>query len=266
MEKRHLRCAARWLPTLHHARFGGGWLETQIMLCAGRLPYFLLGFAGPKIEAIEIKQKIAVFVYDELKLELNDEKTLVTHARDGMAKFLGYEVHILHANSKHDHRGQRCINGGIGLRVPLHVKKAKCAKYMRKGKPAHLPQRVNDSAYSIVAQYQSEYRGVVQYYRMAYNLHTLSELRWVMETSLVKTLANKFQTSCRKIYKQYRITIDTEDGEYKVLQVMVKREQGEKSLVTYFGGISLRFRKKATIEDNQMNYIIWNKRSARTDS
>ena len=107
---------------------------------------FSVGIAGPKMEAIEIKQKIAVFVHDELKLDLNDEKTLVTHACDGMAKFLGYEVHILHANSKHDHRGQRCINGSIGFRVPSHVKEAKCAKYMRNGKPAHLPQRVNDSA------------------------------------------------------------------------------------------------------------------------
>ena len=117
-----------------------------------------------------------------------------------------------------------------------------------------------------MAQYQSEYRGIDQQYRMAYNLHTLSELKWAMETSLVKTLANKFKTSCRKIYRQYQATIETKDGLYKVLQVIVKRELGEKPLVTYFGGISLRWSKKATINDNQMNYIIWNKRSARTDT
>jgi len=40
-----------------HVRFGGGRLETQVMLCAGRLPYFLLSFAGPKEEAEEIKKK-----------------------------------------------------------------------------------------------------------------------------------------------------------------------------------------------------------------
>ena len=76
---------------------------------------------GTKSEAMKIKQQIAAYLRHELKLELNSEKTLVTHARDGRAKFLGYEVHILHANSKHDHRGQRCINGGIGLRVPSSV-------------------------------------------------------------------------------------------------------------------------------------------------
>ncbi|WP_310732708.1 group II intron reverse transcriptase/maturase, partial [Wolbachia pipientis] len=72
------------------------------------------------------------------------------------------------------------INGSIGLRVPHHIKQKKCSEYMRCGKPIHLPQRTIDTAYSIVAQYQTEYRGIVQYYKMAYNLHTLSYLKYVM--------------------------------------------------------------------------------------
>ena len=142
---------------------------------------WLLGFAGPKAEAEDIKRQLAVFLQDELKLELSEEKTLVTHARDDTARFLGYEVHTLHADDKHDHRGQRCINGSPGLRVPADVIQAHCAKYMRRDKPVHLMQRVNDSAYSIVTQYQAEYRGVVQYYRLAYNLHTMNRLKWVVE-------------------------------------------------------------------------------------
>src|SRR5207302_1885370 len=77
-------------------------------------------------------------------------------------------------------------------------------KYMRAGKPRHLRQRVNDSAYSIVAQYQTEYRGVVQYYRMAYNLHQLQQLKWVMETSQTRTLARKRKTSGAKTYSGYQ--------------------------------------------------------------
>ncbi len=109
---------------------------------------FLLGVIGSKSETVEIKQKIALFLRNSLKLELSDEKTLVTHARNEVAKFLGYEIHILHADDKHDHRGQRCINGSVGLRVPKSVIKDHCAKYMRAGKPIHLTQRVNDDAYS----------------------------------------------------------------------------------------------------------------------
>jgi hypothetical protein len=185
---------------------------------------FLLGLVGTKAEAVEIKQKLAAFLRAELKLDLNDEKTLVTHARNGKARFLGYEIHILHADDKHDHRGQRCINGSVGLCVPTSVKNAQCAKYTRKGKPIHLAQRINDDVYSIITQYQAEYRGIVQYYRMAYNLHTLGKLRWVTELSLVKTLANKFKTTCQKIYRRYSTTITIKEGTYKVLQVKVERD------------------------------------------
>jgi len=52
---------------------------------------------------------------------------------------------------------------------------------------------LNESDDTIVATYQLEYRGIVNYYRMAYNLHTLHTLNWVMEISLAKTLARKHQ-------------------------------------------------------------------------
>jgi hypothetical protein len=52
----------------------------------------LLGFTGPKAEAEEIKQRLAEFLRDELKLELSQDKTLITHARTGAARFLGYEI------------------------------------------------------------------------------------------------------------------------------------------------------------------------------
>ncbi len=130
---------------------------------------------------------------------------------------------------------------------------------MRSGKPIHLTQRINDNAYSIVSQYQAEYRGLVQYYRMAYNLHTLSLLKRVMELSLVKTLAKKFKTTCQKIYKRYRTTIDTKDGTYKVLQITMERDDN-KPLITHFGGVCLRWNKWVKIDDNLANHI-WNGRS-----
>ena len=138
-----------------------------------------------------------------MKLELSEEKTLITNARSEVAQFLGYEIHTLHADDKHDYRGQRCINGGVGLRVPAHVINQHCAKYMRHGKSTHMAQRINDSVFSIIAQYQMEYRGVVQYYRMAYNLHRFHRLKRVMEESLAKTLANKLKTTRSKIYKKH---------------------------------------------------------------
>jgi group II intron reverse transcriptase/maturase len=123
---------------------------------------FLLGVSGTKAEAQDSKYQLAPFLRDELALELSDEKTLLTHAREERAHFLGYDVHTLHAKDKHDHRGQRCINGALGLRRPTSVIHSHCARSLRFGKPRPLIQRVHDSAYSIVAHYQTEYRGIVQ--------------------------------------------------------------------------------------------------------
>ena len=60
----------------------------------------LLGFTGPKIEAEQIKQRLTQFLRDELKLELSQKKTLITHGRSQAARFLGYEITVQHA----DHR------------------------------------------------------------------------------------------------------------------------------------------------------------------
>jgi hypothetical protein len=215
-----------------------------------------VGFIGPKSEAGEIKRKMAEYLKQHLKLELSEEKTLITHARSEKAKFLGYEIHCLHAHDKHDHRGQRCINGSIGLRVPPHIHKDKSARYMKREKPIHLPQRTIDSAYSIVAQYQAEFRGIVQYYRMAYNLHTLWHLKRIMEISLVKTLAKKFNTTCRTIYRRYGTVLETKDGKYKALQVTIFRKD-KPPRQTHFGGLSLKTNTWAALDDNKTGYI-WN--------
>src|SRR5947199_6072532 len=97
---------------------------------------WLLGFSGPKAEAEEIKREIRDFLRETLKLELSEEKTLITHIRTRAAKFLGYEIVSQHADDKLDRRGQRQVNETIGLRVPKEVIENKCAMYMQRGKPA----------------------------------------------------------------------------------------------------------------------------------
>jgi len=115
---------------------------------------FLLGFAGPKNEAEEIKMRIRAYLIETLKLELSQEKTLITHATDQAARFLGYEIVSQHANDKLDYRKRRSINGHIGLRLPLDVLQAHCAKYMRRSKPEQRPIMVADDDYTILNQYQ----------------------------------------------------------------------------------------------------------------
>ena len=154
----------------------------------------LLGFVGTKHEAEEIKRQLGVFLQETLKLTLSEEKTLITHARTDHARFLGYDITILHNNSKHDRRGHRSINGQIALQVPKKLIQAKCAPFLRHGKPSLRTERTNDTVYSIIAQFQQEYRGFVDYYQLALNRYQLNRLKWVMERSLVATLARKLRS------------------------------------------------------------------------
>ncbi|WP_443063425.1 group II intron reverse transcriptase/maturase [Streptomyces sp. NBC_00461] len=47
--------------------------------------------------------------------------------------------------------------------------------------------------FPIVAQYQTEFRGIAGYYQLAFNVHRLGRLKYVMQRSLVKTLARKYR-------------------------------------------------------------------------
>jgi group II intron reverse transcriptase/maturase len=218
---------------------------------------FLLGFHGPKVEAEAIKQRLADFLETQLKLKLSETKTLVTHARQESARFLGYEVTVLNSNASRDSKGNRNINGQVAFRVPELVIKTKRKPYERSGKPMHRPELLCNEPFSIVAQYQAEYRGVVEYYRMAHNLHTLGTLKRVMELSLIKTLARKYRCSCVKVYKKLKTRMKDGNIERSVLQVVVERE-GKKPLLAQWGGISLVYNVKTKILDDQPPQV-WNR-------
>jgi retron-type reverse transcriptase len=211
----------------------------------------LLGFAGPKAEAEEIKARLAAFLRDELKLELSPDKTLITHARSQRARFLGYEIAIAGSDRRtrrpdaSDKRNRRSVNGTVTLHVPADVVKAKSAPYLRRGKPSHRNPMISEPDYNIVARYGAEYRGIVQYYLLAGDVSRLHRLRWIMETSMLKTLASKHRSTVTKMAAKHKAKISTPHGLRTCFEASVQRE-GRTSLVARFGGIPLK-RQKSTV-------------------
>ncbi len=210
---------------------------------------FILGFTGPKSEAEEIKQEIGEFLSNKLKLTLSAEKTLITNAGTKAARFLNYEIKVQKADD-YITDGRRTVNGVVGLFVPKDVVDVKCAEYMKKGKTIHRGELLRDEDFSIVATYQQEYRGIVQYYALAQNLCWFSRLHWIMEGSLLKTLACKHRSTMLKMKAKYQSeTVDKATGKtLKCLKVVVERE-GKRPLTAQWGGISLTHQKHAVIED-----------------
>lgn len=158
---------------------------------------------------------------------------------------------------------RRFRDRNLSDRIRMPPGPSKAARFTRLAEEpkglTHSVQRVNDTAYSIVTHYQAEYVGIAQYYRLAYNLHRLAALKWVMERSLASTLAKKFKTSRAAIFWRYKCTRTTTDGSYRVLEVTVERGPDKPPLVAHFGGVALRWNKWVTISDTIAP--IWSGRS-----
>src|SRR3954454_16621034 len=207
----------------------------------------ILGFIGPKAEAEQIKARLATFLRETLALELNQSKTLITHARTRAARFLGYQITVQHCDTKLTN-GCRSANGGIALRVPPDVIRAKCAPYRRRGKPWHRPALQNLPDYDIVRIYGAEYRGIVNYYRLAHDVWRFGALRWNAETSLLKTLAAKHDSSVSQTAARYKAKVVTGHGLRTCFEARIQRA-GKPELVARFGGIPLTRDRRAVIRD-----------------
>ena len=210
---------------------------------------FVIGFIGTQAEAQEIKEAIGTFLNDGLKLEMSDEKTLITHARTQKATFLGYQINTHHQDDK-IHQvtrkdgityRRRAINGSTRLGVPFGLTTQKAKRFMKRGKPIHRPELLHNSVAEIIERYQVEYRGLVEYYKYAEDLHVLSSLKYVMEQSLTKTLAHKLKISVSKVYRKYSTTMEVDGTTYKVLQETLETPKGLKTFT--WGGIPLKRHK-----------------------
>jgi group II intron reverse transcriptase/maturase len=217
---------------------------------------FLLGYAGTHSEAEKIKELLRDFLRDNLKLEMSEEKTKITHACNDAARFLGYDVNTAQKDQVLTNK-RRAINGRIGLKVPYTVITGKCARYMQNNTPVHLVERLNFDVFDIIEQYQAEYRGIVEYYRKAYNLGKLGKLKQVMEISLTKTLAHKLKISVSQVYRRFARRLPTDEGPRKVLRYVVTREN-KPPLVAQWGNVTLKWNSKATIREP--NRFPWDER------
>jgi hypothetical protein len=171
----------------------------------------LLGFTGPKAEAEQIRDSWRRSCATSSSWSSTPAKPLITHARTRAARYLGYEIIAQHDDSKIT-RGRRSVNGVIALRVPRDVITAKCAPYLRHGKPEARTALCNLDDYDIVAAYGAEYRGIVQYYLLATDVWRLARLRWAAETSMLKTLAAKHSSTVTAMAARHKAKIETPRG------------------------------------------------------
>ena len=212
---------------------------------------WILSFTGTYKEAKKIKEEIKQFLLNELKLNLSDEKTKITLSRNekNPARFLNYNI-ITQWNNNKIYNGRRSLCGEIAFMIPYDVICKKKNQYIKNNKIVHMPQYLHESVFDIIRIYQNKYRGIHQYYKFARNQELFSGLKYVMETSLVKTIANKLKITVTKVYKKYSNTKLVDGYNYKVLSEVIYSKDNTKMYQAYFGALPL---KKKPFTDNKIN-------------
>ncbi len=182
---------------------------------------FLIGVIGSKADCVKIKSDITNYMEENLKLELSQEKTLITNAQKP-AKFLGFEVSVRRSDAVKRNKNNvpvRYYNGKIVLKVAIETVRNKLEEYsairykvengrqvwFAKFRGNLMKKKIED----IVAAYNSEIRGFYNYYCIANNVaYALSKFGYIMEYSMYHTIAAKTNSTVSKVIDKYKIGND----------------------------------------------------------
>lgn len=217
---------------------------------------FLIGVIGSKEDSKQIKEDIRNFLESKLKLELSDEKTLITHT-EKKAKFLGYEIFVNKSNlARRDTLGRlsRVYNKKVQLRISmdtikkkligLEVLEIKCHNGKEVWKPRERGRLINNDDLEILKMYNYQIQGFRNYYAIANNSALLNSFKYIMEYSMYKTFAGKYKTSVRKILRKYK--------KDKVFTIHYSNKKGEVRTQTLY---NKGFKRCKSMVDAQLDNI-----------
>lgn len=206
---------------------------------------FIVGVIGSHEDAKKLKQDLTAFLKEKLGLTLSTEKTKITNTAEN-ARFLGYDISVSRSQDikrlKNGKR-QRVYSGVVQLRMPLEKWTAKLLEYgairikkdesgKERWKTMPRGKLINRTDIEILSRYNSEIRGLYNYYAIAGNVSTLNHFSSRMKYSMLKTFGSKYRCKVRKIKERY-----VKNGEFTVAY---KTKSGMKESVYYHDG----FRKK----------------------
>lgn len=134
-----------------------------------------------------------MFLKNDLKLTLSEEKTHITHSSEKI-RYLGYDIRVSRCqDAKRTKKGlQRLWHGKVQLYMPkekwiakLHEYKAFKIKKDENGKEVWKPLHRGALMYlddvAIISKFNSEIRGLYNYYRLAINVSNLGKFHWMMQ-------------------------------------------------------------------------------------
>lgn len=177
---------------------------------------FLIGIIGSMEDCKTVKEDIKNYLKEALKLDLSEEKTLITNAQKS-AKFLGYDIFIRRSNELCKDKFGRTVRA-FGHVPVLYLNFETMRKKLFDYKVARIAvvngkelwksivrtYMIDLDDLEIVSQFNAEIRGFYNYYSIANNSPDINSFYHIMSYSMYKSFARKYKSSVKKILFKYK--------------------------------------------------------------
>jgi group II intron reverse transcriptase/maturase len=188
----------------------------------------IISVLGPYKLAVDVKQRMEVFLKEELKLQVSATKTLITNTKRDRAKFLGTLIRTGRSSEKpykrHKHGRKVRVTPRVSLHAPMKklFDKLKTQGFVKQNNaygwvtPTALRRIVNMDHADIVGYYNTVVRGILNYYSFADNRKSLGRVVRALQMSCARTLALKYKLRfAAKVFKKYGKYLKDPDSETK---------------------------------------------------
>jgi len=190
---------------------------------------WIIGIIGTKEIAVLIKDRIANFLAQELKITLSSEKTKISHFGTERIKFLGVyltipnpkQSKIVLRNGRHGRIYSRINHVRMNFLLPkeLILEKLAAEGFLKDYKPGSrlitnaITKWIFLEHRTIIVRYNSIINGFLNYYSFVDNYHDFHTLiNFILRHSCAKTLARKFRLGSRAgAFKKFGGRLATQD-------------------------------------------------------
>ena len=177
---------------------------------------FIIGVIGSREDAQKIKEDVREFLAKRLKLTMSETKTKITHTGN-RARFLGYDITVSRCQEtsrRKDGVVLRSQSYVVKLLVPREKWVGKLLSYRamkivltnhgkERFKALHRGELINKSDIEILSAYNSEIRGLYNFYALANDSYKIGRFANVMKYSMLKTYARKYRTNVHRIQQRF---------------------------------------------------------------
>lgn len=197
---------------------------------------FMIGFTGPKSEAVAIMSSVKKFLEEHLKFQVNESKSHIAHSQDKGTMFLGtfirYLPNKLVIDPKHEVPGE--INQLKSVALNKAQMRAPITRILERAKDKNLLVQKDSGAFRatslrrvssledwrIVNYFSSIIRGILNYYSFINSRSDLWAVVSLIRKSCALTLADKHKLkTAAQAFKRYGPKLKTTTPKGKVVEL-----------------------------------------------